>query len=200
MMSTIALTFESNYGFTASTSGLVFLGLGLGNAIGTFVSGAESDWRLKQRTKLKGQLQAESQEPEPATPESRLNLCPVGAILLPLGFFLYGWTLQYHVHWIVPVIALFFIGIGNMLVSLGLMLYLIDVFTLYAASALAGSAVIRGIGGAFIPLAGVKMYNVLGQGWGNSLLGFIATGLIPVPFLFARYGSWLRTKFEIKNL
>ena len=44
------------------------------------------------------------------------------------------------------------------------------------------------------------MYEALGLGWGNSLLGFIAVGLIPVPILVLRYGEWLRNRFEIKNL
>jgi hypothetical protein len=44
------------------------------------------------------------------------------------------------------------------------------------------------------------MYNKLGMGWGNSLLGFIAAALIPAPWLFIKYGEHLRKKFEIKDL
>lgn len=36
------------------------------------------------------------------------------------------------------------------------------------------------------------MYNKLGLGWGNSLLAFIALGLVPVPFVFIRYGERIR--------
>lgn len=38
-------------------------------------------------------------------PEYRLKPLPLGAILLPAGFFLYGWTAQYKVHWIVPILG-----------------------------------------------------------------------------------------------
>ncbi len=79
-------------------------------------------------------------------------------------------------------------------------LYLIDAFTVYAASALGANTVIRSIMGAVLPLAGQKMYKTLGLGWGNSLLGFVALALLPVPWSIMRYGEWLRTRFVVKNL
>lgn len=81
-----------------------------------------------------------------------------------------------------------------------LQLYLVDVFTTYAASALAANAVVRSVAGAVLPLAGLPMYEKLGLGWGNSLLAFIAVALIPIPWLFMKHGAYLRKRFEIKNL
>lgn len=78
--------------------------------------------------------------------------------------------------------------------------YLVDAFTVYAASALAGNTVVRSIVGAVLPLCGLQMYEALGLGWGNSLLGFIAVALIPVPFFVMKKGEWLRTKYALKNL
>lgn len=78
--------------------------------------------------------------------------------------------------------------------------YLVDAFTIYAASALAANTVVRSIAGAVLPLAGLSMYEALGIGWGNSLLGFIALALLPVPFWILAKGEWLRTKFELKNI
>lgn len=77
---------------------------------------------------------------------------------------------------------------------------LVDTFTIYAASALAANTVVRSIAGAVLPLCGLKMYDKLGLGWGNSLLGFIAVGMIPIAFLIIRYGEFLRTRFPVKNL
>ena len=79
-------------------------------------------------------------------------------------------------------------------------MYLVDVFTIYAASALAANAVMRSMAGALLPLAAIPMYDKLGMGWGNSLLGFIALAMVPAPWLFLRYGELLRKKYEIKNL
>jgi hypothetical protein len=78
--------------------------------------------------------------------------------------------------------------------------YLIDAFTIHAASAIAANTVLRSIFGAVLPLCGLDMYDALGLGWGNSLLGFVALALIPVPVLFRLYGERIRTnpKFQVK--
>ncbi len=80
---------------------------------------------------------------------------------------------------------------------MALQMYLVDAFTMYAASALAANTVIRSIAGAVLPLCGLRMYTVLGMGWGNSLLGFIAAAMIPIPFLIIKYGEYLRKKFVL---
>lgn len=79
-------------------------------------------------------------------------------------------------------------------------MYLVDTFTIYAASALAANAVIRSIAGSVLPLAGLPMYNRLGMGWGNSILGFIGLALSPIAWLFVKHGEKLRKRFDIKNL
>lgn len=71
--------------------------------------------------------------------------------------------------------------------------YLVDAFTVYAASATAASSVFRSVLGALLPLAGNSMYNALGIGWGTSLMGFIAAAFIPLPFVFWIYGERLRS-------
>jgi hypothetical protein len=45
-----------------------------------------------------------------------------------------------------------------------------------------------------LPLAGPAMYDNLGLGWGNSLLGFICVAMIPVPLLIYRFGARLRKR------
>ena len=70
--------------------------------------------------------------------------------------------------------------------------YTIDAFTLYAASGLAANTVIRSIMAALIPLAAPKLYAVLGLGWGNSLLAFLALAMVPVPVLLFFYGERMR--------
>lgn len=70
--------------------------------------------------------------------------------------------------------------------------YLIDAFTIYAASVTAASTIARSLLGGLLPLAGNSMYDTLGIGWGNSVLGFIAVVFIPAPFLLYAYGARLR--------
>ena len=51
--------------------------------------------------------------------------------------------------------------------------------------------------GALLPLAGPRMFESLGLGWGNSLLGFLALAFVPAPILFSRYGKVIRERFPV---
>lgn len=78
--------------------------------------------------------------------------------------------------------------------------YLVDAFTVHAASAIAANTVLRSVFGAVLPLSGLTMFDALGLGWGNSLLGFISLAFIPVPIFFRLYGERIRTskKFQVQ--
>lgn len=70
--------------------------------------------------------------------------------------------------------------------------YVVDAYTVHAASVSAAATVFRSLLGALLPLAGNNMYNDLGLGWGTSVLGFIAVAFVPLPFVFWKYGERLR--------
>jgi hypothetical protein len=46
------------------------------------------------------------------------------------------------------------------------------------------------------------MYRALGYGWGNSLLAFLAMLMVPMPYVFYRWGERLRglNKERMDNL
>ena len=119
--------------------------------------------------------------------------------VIPVGLFLYGWTVQFHVHWILPVIGEGLLGFGVAVTIIPSFSYLIDAFGIHSASALAISITLRCVTGAFITLAGPPLYGNLGIGWGNSLLGFIALIFTPVPLVLMKYGARIRTssKFQV---
>ena len=117
-----------------------------------------------------------------------------------MGLFIYGWTAEKHVQWIVPIIGTSLVGIGLLATFMPIQTYLVDAFTIYAASAVAASTILRSLLGALLPLAGRKMYQTLGLGWGNSLLAFIALAMCPISWIFFRYGEKIRTspRFQVK--
>ena len=78
------------------------------------------------------------------------------------------------------------------------MMYLIDTYTQYSASAIAACTVLRSICSAILPLAADPLYRRLGYDWGNSLLAFIALAFFPCTVVLARYGERIRLKFEPK--
>ncbi|KAL2062249.1 hypothetical protein VTL71DRAFT_6515 [Oculimacula yallundae] len=192
LISTYSFVFRSEYGYSTSSTGLVFLAGGIGTAIGLAYVGCFSDRTVKAR----------SSSSRPNTPEDRLPLITTipGAIAFPIGLFLYGWSAEKHVHWIVPQIGTAIAGFGSIIVFISVQTYLIDAFEEFAASVIGANAVLRGIAGACIPLAGLKMYDGLGWGWGNSILGFVALGLAPLPCVLGIYGGRLRSLrlFDVK--
>ncbi|KAL6415671.1 putative transporter [Ilyonectria robusta] len=134
-----------------------------------------------------------------AQPEKRLILMKWFGPITPLGCFLYGWSAYYHTHWIVPILGTFIVGLGSLFVVIPGQIYLVDAFgPEAAASALAANLLIRSPFGAFLTLAASPLYEKLGLGWGNSVLGFICLAFTPVPWLFYRYGETLRTRFPVE--
>jgi hypothetical protein len=77
--------------------------------------------------------------------------------------------------------------------------YLVDAYPRYAASAIAASTVLRCLGGAILPLAGPSLYSNLGQGWGNSLLGFLSLLIFPLAIGLYKYGEQLRLKSKFAS-
>ncbi|KAF2266391.1 MFS general substrate transporter [Lojkania enalia] len=184
LFTTITFVFERQYHFSSGSVGLSYLGSGIGMIIGMGILGTVSDKVIKKAI-AKGNVKPEHRLP--------LILTVPGGIALPLGLFMYGWTAEKGVHWIVPIIGTAFIGVGNLTCMMTIQTYFVDAFTLFAASAIAANTVLRSVFGAVLPLAGLDMFDKLGLGWGNSLLGFIAVALIPVPVFFRFYGERIRT-------
>jgi MFS family permease len=183
LFTTIPTVFQQTYGWSVGITGLVYICLGVGNVSGWAVITATSDRGVVKRTRANNGV---------FEPEMRLPLSIYFSFFLPVTFFWYGWSTYYRTHWIVPVLGLFPFSFGVIGIFLPLMTYLVDSFPVYAASAIAANTVFRSLVGMLLPLAGPSMYQNLGLGWGNSLLGFICVLMIPVPLLLVKYGGRLR--------
>jgi MFS family permease len=96
------------------------------------------------------------------------------------------------IQWIVPIIAMVILGMGLIATTIPASSYLVDAYGIHSASVMAASIALRNISGALFPLSGPPLYDHLGLGWGNSVLGFIALGFVPVPLVMMWYGKKLR--------
>ena len=73
--------------------------------------------------------------------------------------------------------------------------YLVDVYQSTAsASALAANGIIRYTFGAVFPLFTVQMYEALGISGAGTLFAFISLLLMPIPWVFFKYGKVLRSR------
>jgi hypothetical protein len=108
--------------------------------------------------------------------------------------FAFAWTNYPRIHWSVSIILSAPFGFGCVLVILPIVNYLIDAYTIYAASVLAAAAIFRSIVGAVFPLFTTQMYDRLGIHWASSLPAFLTVACMPFPFVMYRYGGALRMK------
>lgn len=181
---TFTFLFTRVYHFSEGMVGLSYIGMGIGMMSGMLFYGMTSDRLIQHLTKKYGL--------ERPKPEFRLPLTIFGSPFIPVGLFIYGWTAQYHVHWAVPLFGTLLVGFGFTIVLSSIANYMIDTFTIYAASAMAAITISRSIFAATFPLFALHMYDTLDWGWGNSLLGFIAVAGCAIPPLFWFYGEALR--------
>jgi MFS family permease len=188
---TFPFLFTKVYNFNEGAIGLSYIGSGIGMFSGMLFYGMTSDKLMQRLTKKYG-----AERPKP---EYRLPLTMFASPFIPVGLFIYGWTAQNHVHWAVPMLGTMFVGFGFTMVMSSIANYMIDTFTVYAASAMGAIVISRSIFGGTFPLFALHLYDALGWGWGNSLLGFIALVGCGIPPLFWFYGEQLRTnpRFQV---
>lgn len=125
-------------------------------------------------------------------PEERLPAMMTAGWFMPCGLFLYGWCMRESIHWFVPIIGIAFMGGGISIVFQGCLVYMVDVYTKYSASAIAANTLMRSVFGGVFPLFSVQMFNGLGVHWAASLLGFVGLILWPMSWVFYLTGARIR--------
>jgi multidrug resistance protein len=174
------------YNESIGIGGLNYISLGLGFWAGSQICAPLND-RIYRRLKARNN--------NTGRPEFRVPLLGVGAVLVPAGLFIYGWSAQTHRHWIAPNIGALLLGTGTIVSFQCMQTYMVDTYTRFAASALAAGAFLRSLAGFGFPLFAPYMYQSLHYGWGNSVLAFVAIAFgIPAPIFLWKYGELLRKK------
>ncbi|TDL17903.1 MFS polyamine transporter [Rickenella mellea] len=186
LLTTIPAIFQGTYHFRIGIAGLHYISLGIGASIANQLSARITDRvyaYLKKRNDGIGQ------------PEFRLPTMVLGTVLLPVGLLLTGWTAEHAAPWILLDIGIAFVGAGMVLNLQGTQTYVLDIFTLYSASALAAVTCLRSLTGFGFPLFAPAMYESLGYGKSGTILALAAIVLgCPAPWLLWHFGERIRNK------
>ncbi|KAH7321977.1 major facilitator superfamily domain-containing protein [Rhexocercosporidium sp. MPI-PUGE-AT-0058] len=183
------IIFEGIYKMSPCKSGAMFLPIGAGDLVAVAL-GAIYDFYLdRYRASDKSSIRAEE--------VFRLPPACLGGPITIISIFWLGWTARTEIPWAVPFASGVIYGVGAQLIFIGLLNYLADAYTVYAASAFAASSCSRSIFGALLPLAVNKMYDALGVAWATSTLGFAVLVMSLMPFVLIKYGPYLRGRSRL---
>lgn len=179
------IVFSGLRGWSSGFVGLSFVGIGVGSMIVIICEPL-----------IRRMINAHKHDPETGRPypEAMVSVVCIASICIPAGQIIFAWTCTPNVHWIFPILGGIPFGAGNAGVFIYASNYLVQSYGIYAASALAGNAVLRSIMGATLPLAGPALYKTLGPNWAGMLLGLLEAAFIPIPFIFYKYGHRIREK------
>ncbi|KAF2712769.1 MFS general substrate transporter [Pleomassaria siparia CBS 279.74] len=185
LYTTFPTTFIALYSWEPRHVGYVYLGTAVGNILGLGLAAGLSEAIAKRRA-ANGDTK----------PENRLIPMIMFWPLVPTGLFIYAWSAQKSLHYMVPLVGTALFGAGTMSAIFLCGLYIVDAYTTHSASGMAASTVLRSLLGGLVPLFANKLYAKYDVGWAFSILAFLALALAPVPWLFYRYGEGLRTRFK----
>lgn len=179
------IVFTELRGWSPGLSGLSFLGIGIGTMI-----------VICAASPIRKMINAHKRDENGnVPPEAMMSVVCIAAVLVPVGEIWFAWTCYpISIHWSISIAAGIPFGMGNAAVFIYAGNYLAYSYGIYAASAMAGNAVMRSFLGGTLPLAGPAMYRAMGPNWAATLLGLLEVLIIPIPFLFYRYGGRIRER------
>lgn len=185
------VVFSQHRGWGPTLSGLSYLGIGIG-----IVLVIVTEPLIRRVINMWPRDPATGKPP----PEAIAFIMAIGSLLSPVGQFGFAWTgVPARIHWIIPMLFGIPFGAGNTLSFVYSSNYLARAYGIYAASALASNAVIRSLFGATLPLAGSRMYAVLSPQMAGTVCGIMLVAMIPIPFIFWRYGVAIQRRSKIMS-
>jgi multidrug resistance protein len=184
VISSLPQLLRQNYGFDDLQIGLSFIPFGFGCAVISVVNGRVLDWNFRRVAKQHGITISKNRATnlrgfpvEKARLQCALPLLYAGVCI----YIAFGWLLYFRVHYIGPLVLLFFIGAtmnGSFNVT---STFLVDLYPQSPAMATAANNLVRCLIGAAGAAAINKMLDAMGFGWTFTLIAFlvaIASGLL----------------------
>ncbi|KHJ32287.1 putative mfs dha1 multidrug resistance protein [Erysiphe necator] len=190
--------FGKTYSFSQGLVGTSFAAIAVGVILNTMLSHYFAYQHHNRTEKLRNETSSDSRLP----PEYRLLSAFPVAFSLPISLFWLGWTNYDSISpWSgLGAVALFGFSWAGIYVSI--YHYIFDTYSIYAGSALASITCGRYLFAGGIQIISEDMWGALGVHWTCTLLGCIATILVPVPFILYIMGERIRksSKFASESL
>jgi DHA1 family multidrug resistance protein-like MFS transporter len=171
------------YGFSTGQLGLVFLCIFAACVIG----GITYSLYIHRTSTVGGQRHLPSHE-------FCLRPALFASILPPIGLFLFGWTSDGNIHWIVSVLGITIYAAGTFIILQCLGVYLPRIYPAYSASLFAANDLCRSLVATAAIHVGVPLYGKLGISHGVSILGAMSVLGVPGMWFIYYKGPALRAK------
>lgn len=186
-LATMPMVYEGVYGQEPAVASLNYLPATIGVIVLSQINPVIGDIIYKRLT-----ARAPDQK---AQPEFRVPLLFLATTLAMAGLLWYGWSAQARLHVVMPNVGTVIFTMGTNASFYCVNQYLIDAYSIHAASALGAATILRGAFGFVIPMFAPRMFTVLGFGVGNSILAALAVVIgFPSSLLVWRWGPMLREK------
>lgn len=131
---------------------------------------------------------------QPVSPESRLVPALIGSLTNCSGLFIFAWTSQKDISWVVPCLGVLLAAAGQVIVFQCVVVYLALAYPQYAASLFAGNALARSVLAFAAVLWSGPLFKSLGVGRGVSLLGGLMFGCVVGIYVLYFFGRQLRAR------
>lgn len=189
-----------SYHWASELTGLAYLGTGIGSIFGSLLGGVFLN-RTYSAMKSRAEKRGVTAESDQRRPEYRMPFMQLGAIIVPLGLFIFAFTARPDkgIPWIAPLIGAAIFSAGMLMTYICVTTYLVDVFETYAASAIAAMTITRSILGCVFGIIGNELYRAMGYQWGTVLLACLCVLMAPMPIIFFFIGPRLRNMGGFKK-
>jgi len=143
VLSTIPRLWAGKYHEAVHIGGLNYIAVGLG-----FLTGSQLGTRLQDRV----YMTLKERNDGVGQPEYRVPLMAPGALLVPVGIFVYAWSAEATAFWFWPNMGIYILCANMIICWQCMQAYLVESYTTYAASALAATTILRSLAGFGFPL------------------------------------------------
>ncbi|GFF55511.1 MFS antiporter QDR2 [Aspergillus lentulus] len=176
VMTGASTSFHEIYGFNDIQSALMYIPIGAGGIVASFVTGPLVDWNYRRHA-LRAGLPVEKRKQSDLSnfniERARLEIALPAFYICCVMMIAYGWVMNHKVNLAGPVILLFLFSLGISCASQVLNALLVDLWPKRSAAATAANNLFRCELGAGASAAIAPMTNAMGHGWAYTTLALI---------------------------